>query len=101
MLDLMSDEETFYCQVTVESLRMELVDIHNNLRVIKLRLEEELDPPLAREVAILITVRDRLEARRSLNAKLIAGIREVLVEPPSLESRVIGCINRLLSFRFI
>lgn len=101
MLDLMSDEEVHYCQVTVQNLRIELYNIQNDLRVLKAGLDNQLDPPNQMKVYAIIAVRDKLEARRRFNGMLIAGIREVLVNPPSLESRIIACINRVLSFRFI
>lgn len=101
MVGLMSKEEADYCARVVYQLRMEVNTYNVDLALIDSCINDELDPPTFRHRRALMVSRGYLLGKRNFSAKMIQDIREVLVDPPSLESRVFGYINRVLSFRYI
>lgn len=101
MVGLMSKEEADYCIRVVQELRMEVYNLNLDILVLDERLGDQLDPPVPLHQRTLIATKNCVVRKRNFCAKLIKDIREVLVEPPSLESRVIGYIVRILSFRYI
>jgi hypothetical protein len=96
-----SEEEAHYCEVTIECLRREVYSYNNDLFLLDQRLDDQLHPPCAKERAALDAVKARVLRRRQFSAKLIQGIREVVLNPPSLEARVFGWVARVLSFRYV
>lgn len=101
MLQLMSAEEANYCAFTVLQLRMEIHQYNTDLQRIQRRLNDDLNPLSSKDQEVFVGVKVRVEQRRNFTAKLVKDIREVLVNPPSLESRIIGFVYRVLSFRVI
>lgn len=96
-----TDEQIHFCEVTVLLLRLEVYSLNNDLFLIDQRLSDQLNPPRDKELAALYAVRKVVLRNRRVSATLIQDIREVLVSPPSLESRVFGYITRVLSFRYV
>ena len=101
MLHLMSSEEADYCDCVVQQLRSEIHSWNNDLFLLDDRLGDQLEPPCGIETRALVATKEQILRKRSFSAKLIEGLREVLVSPPSLESRIIGFVYRVLSFRVI
>lgn len=101
MLHLMSSEEAEYCSCVIRHLRLEIHDWNNDLFLLDDGLSNEIDPPSQAKREAIVAAKEHILRKRAFSAKLVAGLREVLVNPPSLESRVIGFVNRVLSFRVI
>lgn len=100
MLSLMSEEDFDACSFTVEQLRLEVYRCNTDLLKISQSLGDQLDPPTPSTYQASKAVREYILWKRDFATALIKDIREVLVEPPSLESRVVGYVAPFLSFSY-
>lgn len=100
MLGLMSEEEFDFWSMVVEQLRCEIHTCNLDLHLIDRDLNDQLDPPtplgrLANEDTKAYILDKRLTAVR-----MILDLREVLINPPSLETRVVGYTLPFLSYSY-
>lgn len=100
MLGLMSEEEFDFWSVVVEQLRCEIHTCNMDLHLIDRDLNDQLDPPTPSMRLANTTVKEFLLCKRLFAVRMIKDIREVLVEPPSLESRIVGYTLPFLSFSY-
>lgn len=101
MVPFICKEEADYCARVVYQLRMEMLTYNTDIALVDTYIFDELDPPTFDEYRRLVQTKVYILRRRNFAAKMIQDIREVLVNPPSLESRVFGYITRVLSFRYV
>lgn len=100
MLKLMSEEEFDFWSVVVEQLRCEIHTCNMDLHLIEQDLNDQLDPPTAAARLANTTVKEFLLCKRLFAVRMILDLREVLVNPPSLETRVVGYVAPFLSFSY-
>jgi len=100
MLKLMSEEEFDFWSVVVEQLRCEIHTCNLDLHLIERDLNDQLDPPMAAARLANTMVKEYLLDKRLTAVRMILDLREVLTNPPSLESRVVGYVAPFLSFSY-
>lgn len=101
MLGLMSEEEFGFWSVVVEQLRCEIHTCNMDLHLIELDLNDQLDPPTPSGRLANTMVKEYLLDKRLSSVRMILDLREVLVNPPSLETRVVGYALPFLSYSYI
>lgn len=100
MLKLMSEEEFDFWSVVVEQLRCEIHTCNLDLHLIERDLNDQLDPPMAAARLANTMVKEYLLDKRLTAVRMILDLREVLTNPPSLESRIVGYVVPFLSFSY-
>lgn len=101
MFNLLSIEETENCADTIKQLRMEVYNLNEDILILDTRLADKLSPSSYMNHWGYYAMRRLVVRKRDFCANLIKDIREVLVEPPSLESRVFGYVVRYISLGYI
>lgn len=100
MLSLMTEEEFDFWSVVVEQLRCEIHTCNMDLHLIERDLNDQLDPPTPSVRLANTMVKEYLLDKRQTSVRMILDLREVLVNPPSLESRVVGYATPFLSYSY-
>lgn len=100
MLSLMTEEEFDFWSVVVEQLRCEIHTCNMDLHLIERDLNDQLDPPTPSVRLANTMVKEYLLDKRQTSVRMILDLREVLVNPPSLESRVVGYATSFLSYSY-
>jgi len=101
MLVLMSEEEAESCSKLVEQLRRDILRYNSNIRILEKELADRLHPVSCFKAMALKNCIAFNKLRLKFCATLVSDLRVVLVEPPSLESRIFGFLTHLFSFRVI
>lgn len=100
MLNRMTEEEFDFWSVVVEQLRCEIHTCNMDLHLIDLDLNDQLDPPSPWSYQVGIDLKEFILDKRLAAVRMILDLREVLVNPPSLESRVVGYVTPFLSYSY-
>jgi len=100
MLGLMSEEEFDFWSVVVEQLRCEIHTCNLDLHLVDRDLNDQLDPPTLSGRLANAAVKEYILDKRLSAVRVILDLREVLVSPPSLETRVVGYVAPFLSYSY-
>lgn len=100
MLNRMTEEEFDFWSVVVEQLRCEIHTYNMDLHLIERGLNDQLDPPTPSDRLANGAYKEYLLDKRLTAVRMILDLREVLVNPPSLETRVVGYVIPFLSYSY-
>lgn len=100
MLGLMSEKDFEHCSAVIEELRLQVHNCNTDIHSINREMDDQLDPPTPWQYQTAVDLKEYILDNRQVAVDMIHDIREVLVNPPSLESRVVGYVAPFLSYNY-